>query len=89
MKVTVTTSGANNGFRAIRFDSFTNAIVHAGTQDNQTAPFAVSIPPGQEPLSLVFFVQRQTPGQSTTVRLVVIDGCGEWSTLVGGGPRAF
>lgn len=89
MQVTITTSGANNGFRAVRFDSFSNAIVHAGSQTNQTAPFAVSIPPAQEPTTLRFFVQRQTPGQSTTVRLVVIDGCGEWSTFVGGGPNAF
>jgi hypothetical protein len=89
MKVTVSTSGSNNGLRAVRFDSFSNAIVHAGSQDNQATPFAVSIPPGQEPTSLVFFVQRQTPGQTTTVTLVVVDGCGEWSTLVGGGPNAF
>jgi hypothetical protein len=87
--VTVNTTGSNNGLLAVRFDSFSNAIVHAGSQTNQTAPFAVSIPPGQEPTSLQFAVLRQVAGQSTTVRLVVIDGCGEWSTFVGGGPSAF
>ncbi|MGE3912476.1 MAG: Kelch repeat-containing protein [Chloroflexota bacterium] len=89
LNVTVSTTGSNNGLRAVRFDSFVNAKVHVGSQQNQTAPFAVSIPAGQEPTSLQFVVQRLTNGQPTTVRMSVIDGCGEWSTLVGGGPRAF
>jgi len=49
----------------------------------------VEDPAGQEPVSIVFVVRRQTPGQPTTVRLVVADGCGEWSTFVGGGSSAF
>ena len=39
-------TGANNGLRVVRFDSFANAVV-------------------------------------------VIDGCGQWSTFVGGGNLAF
>jgi hypothetical protein len=34
-------------------------------------------------------VRRATAGQGTTVPLVVTDSCGEWPTLVGGGPGAF
>ena len=89
MFVTVSTTGSGNGLRTVRFDSFTNAIVHAGSQQFQTAPFAVTMTPGQEPTSLMFTVQRQTRGQATMVRLVIVDSCGEWSTFVGGGPNAF
>jgi N-acetylneuraminic acid mutarotase len=86
---TLSTTGANNGLRAVRFDTFSTAIVDVGSQVNQTSPFAVSIPAGQEPTTLQFTVRRQPGAQSATVRLAAIDGCGEWSTFVGGGPRAF
>jgi N-acetylneuraminic acid mutarotase len=89
LQVTVTATGSNNGLRSVRFASLANAVVNVGSQQNQTAPFAVSIPSGQEPTALQFVVQRRTAGQATTVQLVVIDGCGEWSTFVGGGPSAF
>jgi hypothetical protein len=89
LAVTVRATGPNNGLRAVRFDSFANALVDVGSQQGQTAPFIVSIPAGQEPASIAFVVRRQTAGQPTTVRLVVVDGCGEWSTFVGGGPSAF
>jgi CSLREA domain-containing protein len=87
--VTVAATGADNGLRAVRFDSFGGAIVDVGSQQNRTAPFAVSIPAGQEPTALQFTVRRQPGAQSATVRLVVFDGCGEWSTVVGGGPNAW
>jgi hypothetical protein len=86
---TLATSGANNGLRAVRFDGFKTALVDAGAQTDQSQPFAVSIPAGQEPTSLQFTVRRLPGAQSATARLVVIDGCGEWSTLVGGGPGAW
>ncbi len=34
-------------------------------------------------------VRRATAGQATTVNLVVVDRCGEWPTVVGGGSSAF
>jgi N-acetylneuraminic acid mutarotase len=83
------TTGANNGLRAVRFDSFAGASVDVGSQTGQAQPFAVSIPAGQEPPALQFTVRRLPGAQSATVRLVVVDGCGEWSTLVGGGPSAW
>jgi hypothetical protein len=86
------TSGANNGLRAVRFDSFANAAVDVNDQRDQIDPFAVSIPTGQEPPTLEFVVKRQSATQGgghATVRLVVIDGRGEWSTFVVGGPAAF
>ena len=86
---TLSTTGANNGLKAVRFDSFVGAIVDAGDQLGQTAPFAISIPVGLEPTLVQFSVRRAPGAQSATVRLVVIDDCGEWSTLVGGGPSTW
>jgi hypothetical protein len=86
---TLATTGASNGLRAVRFDTFSSASVDVGSQTGQTQPFAVSLPAGQEPTSLQFTVRRTPGAQSATVRLVVIDGCGEWSTFVGGGPSAW
>ena len=89
LRATLATTGNNNGIRAVRFDGFSTAIVDVGDQVNQTGPFTVSIPPGQEPTLLQFFIRRQPGHSSVTVRLVVIDGCGEWSTKLGGGPNAW
>ena len=89
LTVTVSTSGANNGLHGLRFEGFNNAIVDVGSQQNQSAPFAVAIPAGQQPTSIAFTVRRQTAGRATMVRLVATDGCGEWSTFVGGGAAAF
>jgi hypothetical protein len=47
----------------------------------------VSLPPGTQQVALV--VQRQASGQAATVHLIVQDACGDWPTLVGGGPNAF
>ena len=46
----------------------------------------MTLPPGTTQVS--FTVRRVTAGQGTTVPLTVVDGCGEWSTIVGGGPSA-
>ena len=37
---------------------------------------------------IVFFVTRPTAGQPSTVPLIVTDGCGAWTTFVGGGAQA-
>jgi hypothetical protein len=86
---TVETTGANNGFRAVHFDSFATAIVDTGDRQGQVAPFEVSISAGREPTSRQFTVRRAPGALTATVRLVVVDGCGEWSTFVGGGAGAF
>ena len=41
--------------------------------------------------SLAFTVARQPAGTpaTVTVPVIVTDDCGEWNTLVGGGPTAF
>jgi hypothetical protein len=75
-----------NGLVSVRVGSATNAQVSIGgtvVPAGQT----VSLPTGTQQVALV--VQRQTPGQAATAQLVVRDACGDWPTLVGGGPNAF
>jgi hypothetical protein len=38
--------------------------------------------------ALDFTVERVSPGQPTTVPFTIVDGCGEWSSFVGGGTGA-
>jgi hypothetical protein len=86
--VTLETSGNSAGVRSVRFTRLDNAVVDVGSRLNQTAPFELTFPPGQQPASLQFTVRRQGAG-ATMVYLVVVDGCGEWPTFVGGAPGAF
>jgi hypothetical protein len=41
------------------------------------------------PASLTLTIHRLTASQPTTVEFTVADGCGDWPTVVGGGPSAF
>ncbi len=88
LNVTLAAAGTHNGIRAVRFESLANAVVDVGDQRGQVAPFAIALPADLEPTSLQFTIRRQSAG-ATTLRFIVIDGCGEWPTLVGGGPTAF
>jgi hypothetical protein len=72
--------------------SFANARVAisapAGGPSDQTTGFTYTPPTGTTAVSLT--VQRVTPsGGATVTPIVMTDGCGEWKTLVGGGPSAF
>ncbi len=69
----------------LRFGRFQNAKVTLNGQpiaDGQT----FTVPPNTSAID--FTVERVTPGQATTVPLIVVDGCGEWPTFVGGGSSA-
>lgn len=71
--------------RELRFGVFQNARVTVSGQtvasgQIYTVPGAVT--------SIDFTVERITPGQPTTVPLTVVDDCGAWQTLVGGGATA-
>jgi len=78
----------NNALRQVKFGSFQNARV---TLNGQPIPsgetFTIADPANTHGVD--FVVERVTPGQATTVPFVVVDGCGEWPTFVGGGPTAF
>jgi hypothetical protein len=77
----------SNQLQSLRFETGTNVAVEIDGQ-LRTLPFTVTLAAGttQKSFSLI----QLTPGQAATVsRLVAVDSCGEWVTLVGGGPQAF
>jgi hypothetical protein len=84
--VTVAASGANTWLTALRFTQTPNALVDLPGQSGRTGSFTVGLPDGTT--STQFWVRRASAG-AATVRLVVVDRCGEWPTFVGGGPGAF
>jgi N-acetylneuraminic acid mutarotase len=87
LQVTITApASANDRLLALRFGVATNARIEAGGQSG-TGGFSVSLSPGTQ--QTTFVVTRVTAGQGATVPLVVVDACGEWPTVVGGGPTAF
>ena len=79
------TGGSSNVLQRVTFDRLDNARVEVNGQQftaGQThTPLAGAV-------FVDFTVQRQTLGQSTTVRYTVLDTRGEWKTLVGGGAGA-
>jgi hypothetical protein len=87
LRVTVSASGSGNRLREIRVSGATNATLDIGDHIGIAGPQTVTLPDGTEQTSLI--VQRVTPNQPATVPLVIVDACGEWPTLVGGGAGAF
>src|SRR5262249_35131919 len=84
--VTASTAGPNGANRLVelRSQAGTNALVDMGAKPGRAGPFMDTL--ADHPTSVTFFVRRATPGQATTIPLTVVDACGEWPTLVGGGP---
>ena len=76
---------ANNPLQQIRFGALQNATVTVQGQAI-SAGQTVTIAPGVVFADLT--VRRIVPGQPATVHFMVVDGCGEWNTFVGGGTAA-
>jgi YVTN family beta-propeller protein len=74
-----------NRLKELRFGAPTNGRVELAGQTHD-GPFAYPVPP--ETVRVTFAVRRASPGQATTVPLTVVDECGAWPTLVGGGTGA-
>src|SRR5262249_5488621 len=87
VRANVSAGTPSNGLAGLRFTGLANASVDAGSQTGATAPFSLTLPPGT--VQSTFFVNRLAAGQATTVTLVVVDACGDWPTVVGGGATAF
>jgi alpha-tubulin suppressor-like RCC1 family protein len=93
LRVTVTVQGTGNGLQALQFAGPSTQVPspNAQIEDAQgglhTLPATLTLT-GQ-PTSYTFYVRRVTVGQATTVAFTVVDNCGAWPTLVGGGPSAF
>jgi hypothetical protein len=79
-------ASAHAALQALRFGNATNAQIDAGGQSG-AGSFSVSLPSGTR--QTTFTLTRLAAGQAATVPLVVVDSCGEWPTVVGGGPSAF
>jgi hypothetical protein len=75
----------SNPLRQLRFGDLQNARVTLNGQP--VASGDVFVAPANT-TAAEFTVERRTPGQSTTVHVVVVDDCGEWKTFVGGGTSA-
>jgi DNA-binding beta-propeller fold protein YncE len=74
-----------NRIQTIQFNQVANATVTVnGTPFTENQTFTPTGPI----TSQVFTVRRVTPGQASTVRFTVTDGCGSWPTFVGGGTSA-
>lgn len=88
LQVTISVpAGSGDRLQALRFGATTNAVVDGGDGVAHAGSFTLPLPAGSS--QAVFLVQRQTAGQAVSVPLVVVDNCGEWPTLVGGGADAF
>jgi hypothetical protein len=74
-----------NLLRTLRFGTLQNARV---TLNGEPMTSGQSFTISGSSSSADFTVERETPGQATTVPFMVVDGCGEWQTLVGGGTGA-
>ncbi len=85
LRVTVVAGG--DWLVRLAFSGLANAVVDAGSQTGATASFTAAMPPRTR--QTTFIVRRAAAGLPTTVQLVVVDGCGDWPTLVGGGPTSF
>jgi hypothetical protein len=85
--VTMTTTGAGKGIRALRFIATNNATVTVLDANDHAAPYEVTFPAGNEPGRVTFALWRQDIGHASFARLVVVDACGEWPTFVGRGSR--
>jgi hypothetical protein len=92
LQVTVTAGGSvatGPRLQQLQFGAATNALITvplanlSNVTGNQNANLPI------ETRSVTFTVRHGTAGQATTVPLTVVDGCGSWPTLVGGGATAF
>ncbi|MFN8637655.1 MAG: hypothetical protein U0893_27700 [Chloroflexota bacterium] len=86
--VTLSTSGPGLGIRKIGFQALANAVVTIADGQPHAAPFSATFPPSQQPPALQFTLWRPDQAQGSWLRLVIVDGCGAWSTFTGRGPGA-
>jgi uncharacterized protein YkwD len=78
---------ANNTLRAIRVGSVVNGTVEISGRGPVASGTTVTMAAGTQQATLL--VHRAASGAATTAPLVLTDACGDWPTLVGGGPSAF
>jgi hypothetical protein len=78
-------NGQVNPIHQVRFGTLRNGRV---TMNGLSVATGQTVTVAGSSTVVTFTVQRDVPGQATTVPLTVVAGCGEWSTFVGGGTSA-
>jgi hypothetical protein len=89
--ITARTGGCtpDGQLQGLRFTRLTNATVELLTVPPQTVSAPGLVPLAARPATIALTVRRVQAGGPSTVELVVLDGCGEWPTFIGGGATAF
>jgi thermitase len=90
LRVTVVAGAASQGTNRIvqlRFGTGSNAVIDTGSHPSSGGDFTYRLPAAST--EVTFTVRRAANGGSVTVPLTVVDSCGEWQTLIGGGSGAF
>jgi hypothetical protein len=67
----------------------TNVREHSwgAVRRNGSGGFTVTLPSGSQ--QTTFVLRRVTAGQAATANVTVVDACGDWPTVAGGGPTTF
>jgi uncharacterized protein YkwD len=77
----------SNTLKSIRFNALVNGTVDVTGRGRVSSGTTVTMAAGTQ--QATFVVRRVASGAATMVPLVLTDGCGEWSTFVGGGAGSF
>lgn len=88
LRVTITVNGENNAIREVRFGVANNLEIDIPGRASAAGGSFTHAPPVASQ-HLTFVIRRQQAGGAATAPLIVVDGCGEWRTFVGGGSAAF
>lgn len=85
--VTLSSGTPANYLIGIQFPLSSNGLI---SYQGQSGPGNLTFtPPTNSASGINFTVGRQVSGQAVTVPMTVRDGCGDWTTFVGGGVSAF
>jgi hypothetical protein len=88
VEAVITMTGAANVLRQLCLEAAANALVEIDGQV-RTPPFTVE-QPALSGVQKSFVIRQIASSQAATItRLVVVDNCGEWVTLMGSGPEGF
>jgi CSLREA domain-containing protein len=93
LRVTVTTQGAGNYLQRIEFAGPSTQVPSPNARIESVGgsfepPGLLPFPPNTT-TTTGFDVHRVRGGEATTAVFTVVDNCGRWPSLVGGGPEAF
>jgi subtilisin-like proprotein convertase family protein len=86
LRVTISATGANNRLQSVRLGTLRNARVDvAGGSSGLTSGATASLNGASSALLLV----SRVGAGGVTVPMTITDGCGDWTTFVGGGSTSF